>query len=233
MPLHLIKPITAYAQSISNESFINSCTNITAPGYYILNNSIQGIQGKGYCIGIFSNNVILNGQENSLSMSFVNGTGIYISPISHNIIIENMSLSDFNIGISANGHNITIENIKGLFDGVVISINNSKINVENAFLLDNFIYGINATGNNILINNSNIIDSGSGLYINGSNVRLDYIKLTNGGVYLTPNSKNFSINSVSVNDRPLVYLNYTSNVLISNAGEVIAFNSRNLYIKKF
>jgi len=83
----------------------------------------------------------------------------------------------------------------------------------------------------LLINNSNIIDSGSGLYINGNNVGLDYIKLTNGGVYLTPNSKNFSINSVSVNDKPLVYLNYTSNVLISNAGEVIAFNSRNLYIK--
>ena len=41
---------------------ITTCTDITQPGYYIITNNITGGQaGKGYCIGIFASNVVLDG----------------------------------------------------------------------------------------------------------------------------------------------------------------------------
>ncbi|MEM4566438.1 MAG: NosD domain-containing protein [Archaeoglobaceae archaeon] len=88
---------------------VDKCMEITQPGYYRLVNDISGVlSGQNYCIGIFANDVVLDGQGYSLT-----GTGsekgIFVQ--ANNVTIKNVVVSGYNYGIYLeNSRNNTIVN---------------------------------------------------------------------------------------------------------------------------
>ncbi len=133
---------------------INSCMNITEPGHYILNSSLTGVQkGKGYCIGIFVSNVLINGTYHSLKGS--EEYGIYVD--SSNVTVEDLTIESYYYGLYVNG-------------------SDNKLHGINA---TGCTYGIYVKGNNNTIEFINITDDKVGLIINGSYTTVKYITAYN------------------------------------------------------
>jgi len=138
---------TLHHSSPSPPIEIPYCEDITSPGYYYLTNDIYGYQdGKYYCIGIFSSNVVLDGKNWTITGDG-NGAGISV------------------IGI--NNATITRVNIRRHQTGIDIR-SSSSIIVEYVTLEDETWFGIyiDHSSSNMIKNSliSNAID-GDGVYL--------------------------------------------------------------------
>ena len=99
---------------------ISSCTAITEPGDYILVSDLELIEESQYCVGIFTNNVVLDCQG-------------------HRIELLNQSIYSRGIEVAGDFGNVTIKNciIKGFTEaGVFIGKDNWDIVVRNVTVND-------------------------------------------------------------------------------------------------
>jgi len=85
---------------------INSCTDITQSGEYVLTSNVIGVQGdQSYCIGISASNVTLKGNGHSITGDGW-GIGILLG-YAENVTIESVSVSNYEVGISLSFSNKT------------------------------------------------------------------------------------------------------------------------------
>ncbi|MDW7989443.1 MAG: NosD domain-containing protein, partial [Archaeoglobaceae archaeon] len=192
--------------SVSAE-IINSCRDITQPGYYKLGSNISGLQsGKEYCIGIFASNVVLDGNGFSLIGPKEKnyccwGKGIKIDS-ANNITVKNLRVSGYEHGIELrNSNKNTISNnmISNNYWGTKLAYSNNNT-ISNNILSDNELGGIDLWYSNYnTISNNNF--KNCGLFVHGS-------------------YQNTVLNN-TVNGKPLVYLENASNLTITHAGQVI------------
>ncbi|MEM3505014.1 MAG: S8 family serine peptidase [Archaeoglobaceae archaeon] len=114
-------------------SEVDSCREISHPGYYRLNQSISGLlSDKDFCIGIFANDVVLDGQGFSITGTG-SGKGIFVQ--ANSVTIKNVRVSKYEYGIylESSSNNIIANN----------TISNNRVGI--------FLY---ASSNNIIENNN-------------------------------------------------------------------------------
>ncbi|AAL63724.1 conserved protein part 1, authentic frameshift [Pyrobaculum aerophilum str. IM2] len=78
---------------------ISSCTDINQPGYYTIAANITGVQlkegsGFSYCIGIFTDGVVLDGLNHSLSHNDVLGRAVGVSVQANGVTIKTCYYAD-------------------------------------------------------------------------------------------------------------------------------------------
>ncbi|MEM4945216.1 MAG: S8 family serine peptidase [Archaeoglobaceae archaeon] len=189
---------------------IDSCREISHPGYYRLNQSISGLlSGKNYCIGIFANDVVLDGQGFSITGTY-EGIGILVQ--ANNVTITNVSVSGYAGGIVlVDSSNNTIADNTITNNGVGIYLYYSSNNTIADSIISNNPWagiGLEYSSNNTIKNND----------------------FTNCGLFVFDSYDN-KVENNSVNGKPLVYLENDFNQIISNAGQVILVNSRNITVR--
>jgi parallel beta-helix repeat protein len=127
---------------------IVTCRNITSPEYYYLTGNLTDLQsGQNYCIGIFANDVIIEGNGYSL-IGPGYGYGVYVS--ASNVTLKNLTVSGYTWGIYlASSSNSTIANVttNGNYYGIYLASSNN-----------NFIANVTTNGN-----------GGIGIYLGSSN----------------------------------------------------------------
>jgi parallel beta-helix repeat protein len=144
---------------------ISVCTSIESPGYYYLTSNISGIREvSGWCINIYANNVVLDGNGYSI-IGNGQGGGIEIFG-SYNVTIKNIKISRYSIGTSfLRASNNVIVNVDMDNNDCGIDIEtSSNIVVENVKVGSGehgvFIY---KSSNNIITNINVFNNSDSGL----------------------------------------------------------------------
>ncbi|MGC8696745.1 MAG: NosD domain-containing protein, partial [Conexivisphaera sp.] len=156
-------PRQAQAQG-STVKFLSGCANITSPGYYELSADVSGEQGAGYCIGIFSSNVVLDANGHSMEGGG-SGIGIYVADSVENVTIKNLGgMEGYSYGVFINSS----RNIKITYD----TLSASKVSL--------YIY----KSNNISVAYSSVESSGSGyaLYIyKSNNISVAYSSVESSG----------------------------------------------------
>jgi len=77
---------------------IYECQEIYRSGVYVLARDISGVYPKkDYCIGIFADDVVLDGNGHSMTSQYY-GDGIYVEA-SDNVTIKNLRISKYGTGI--------------------------------------------------------------------------------------------------------------------------------------
>ena len=116
---------------------IQSCTNITASGTYVLTADITS--ATDVCIQIAASNVTLSGEGRTVTG---NGSGLGISTFEtnrDNVTVSNVTVSNWEAGISASGStNVTVQN--------VAAVNNTD-GVRTSFAFDVAVRNVTATNN--------------------------------------------------------------------------------------
>jgi len=165
------------AEGVGAVTEIDSCTSISSPGEYVLNQSIIN-SGATRCINITASNVTFDGQGNTIDgLDTGNTYGVYVynsSTSLKNNTVKNLAVTDWDGGIyyiySNNG---SIENniVNSNKDGISLSSSSNNI-ITNNTANSNYNWGILSQGsNNTLINNrvnSNIFQ-GIQLYFASNN----------------------------------------------------------------
>ncbi len=213
---------------------ISSCTDITMPGKYTLNQDIIH-SANSVCINITSSDVIFDGMGHIIdgSGSYPNGTiGIvaedYPNLIS-NVTVENTTLTNWEYGIiyeAADNGNVTNNNMSSNNYGISMfaAANNMLLgNNASSNLIDGIFIGL--TINSSLLFSNDILEENTinsnpiGVYIDtvGSNTLNNNAILNNGiGVYSflsknnTLDGNNFSNNNLSI------YLGTSNSTSIKN-----------------
>ncbi len=207
---------------------ITSCTNITQSGYYRLDQNISGLlSGQDYCIGIFANDVTLDGQGFSIAGKG-SGTGIYVQ--ASNVKITNSNVSNYWRGIylyRSNNNMISNSTIHNNDMGIGLSYSNSNI-VTNCTNSKNYI-GISVFySNNNMITYSMIQNNyrGIGFSYSNNNTVSDSAVYTNGyGIGLS-----FSNNNVIANC--VISKNFEKGIELESSDSNVILNckiSENLY----
>jgi len=211
------KPVTYYN--------VSSCENITTPGYYILNQSLNFSYPESSCINIDSDNVTFDG----------NGFQIYgYGPNFYCPMHGADTITYYAVGVFLNNtNNVTVQNI---------IISNSSYPFSNWFFPDvnngsNFIA---TSDNNTVFQNIYIINSTLGIFYSGG--VFDNFTLLNSVFTGTPICENYGvvvnggeggyINNTNISNQftPLNMNGGGSALIISNPGFVITnnyFNTRN------
>ena len=190
---------------------IDSCTTISEPGDYVLNQSIINSVASN-CIEITSNDVVFDGAGYTIDgIDASNSNGIYVFNINTltNISVINTKVTDWHNGIHYRG---TI---------------NGNITNNNASSNDNGIY-ISQSGS-LVLNSSNASSNNNGIYLESSsgNILAKNIVNSNGnyGIYFSTSSGNIlTNNNASSNTNGIGIVYSGSNILISNIA-----NSNNYY----
>jgi len=137
----LIAVLIAASMSIVNASSsqqtVISCMDITTPGYYYLALNITGLQaGRERCIGIFTSNVVLDG--NGYSLLGNGGFGVLINAV--NVTVKNIVVAGYDIGVR-------LESGSGSDRLVNITVRNNRIGVQIGESNNNILIGIVASSN--------------------------------------------------------------------------------------
>jgi len=173
---------------------VSSCVDITSPGYYYLSSRISGVQGSAdRCIGIYADNVVLDGNGYSLEGGG-RGDGIFVYK-SRNVTVKNIAVRGYDIGITFDGSsNGVIEN------AVVVDCNWPGI----YFALSSLNTIVNVT-----VKNS---QSGIYLYNSSSNTILNTVVSNSGpGIWLVGSSNNTIINVTATGNSDGVLISVLSN----------------------
>ncbi|MDI9642646.1 MAG: right-handed parallel beta-helix repeat-containing protein, partial [Archaeoglobales archaeon] len=130
----------AFAEDFTN---VSECMNITQSGNYRLNQSISGLlSGQNYCIGIFADDVFLDGQGFSITGD-QSGVGIRVQ--ANNVTIINVSVSGYYYGIYLQSSNDSIIKdclvVYNTGDGLTLDDSNDST-IENCTISNNEITGI-------------------------------------------------------------------------------------------
>jgi parallel beta-helix repeat protein len=184
---------------------IVACKDINSPGYYYLTRNLTGLLSEHvYCISIFANDVVLDGNGYSLTGSG-SGYGIYISGVS-NVTVKNITVVGYSSGIylySSSNNTITSVTVSNNRNYGIWLVSPSNNNTITNVIANNNYYGIylyfssNNTMTNVTANNNY---DGIYLYSSSNNIIKDSVLQNNYyGAY-----------SFSSNDN-LVYNNYFNN----------------------
>jgi len=226
---------------------VSDCMSIESSGYYYLTKDLSGVEEtRDYCISIYANNVVLDGNGYGI-IGFGQGGGIYIDG-SYNVTIKNVKISGYGIGISflrvssstimnssivnsnvgieiGMSSFIIISNVRvnnGQNNGIYIYKSNSNI-ITNVEVLNYEDSGVKLieSNNNTIVNITITNNKGAGVVLHDSNnnVIVNSILSNNGiGIDFSGSSKNNTIvsNIVSTNTWGVSFRDYSSNNLIYN-----------------
>ncbi len=165
---------TTTATALQEAHYIANCTNITSPGLYMLSSNISGFQTTGYCIGVFSSNVTLDGDGHVLRNFYSSPVGIYVSSSSRNVTIEDLESINYAFGIYMLGNYSEVHNVTMDMNGYGINVSGSYDQVYNVTLEGCLIYGIYMPGSHNQVHN--VIADGDEI---GLNVTADYSDVYN------------------------------------------------------
>ncbi|MEM4540519.1 MAG: right-handed parallel beta-helix repeat-containing protein [Archaeoglobaceae archaeon] len=228
----------AFADDFTN---VSECMEITQSGNYRLNQSISGLlNGNDYCIGIFADDVVLDGHGFSMTGSG-SDTGIIVE--ANNVTIINVSVSGYDYGIYfdslnnstiANSH-ISYNNEAGIRfqysdnstikdcliennDGGIFLYYSSNNTIENS-TISSSSYGITIyNSENIIISDNLILNNyDDGIYAYQSSIRVVNCTISNNGgfgIYLNYSGDNFIDNStISNNGRAGISIDAPNNAI--------------------
>ncbi|MEM4689460.1 MAG: S8 family serine peptidase [Archaeoglobaceae archaeon] len=220
---------------------IDSCREISHPGYYGLNQSISGLlSDKDFCIGIFANDVVLDGQGFSIAGTY-EGIGILVQ--ANNVTVTNVSVSGYWAGIRLeDSSNSIIANntISNNWVGICLLWASSDNIIENNTILNNYWAGIGLeeSSNNVIENNT-ISNNGAGIYLwaSSDNIIANNTISNNdeAGVYLWPFSTNNTVeNNIILNNGAGIFLSESSNntiadnIILNNWAGIFPLSSNNI-----
>jgi parallel beta-helix repeat protein len=151
---------------------VTSCTTISTPGTYELQDDIIGARDN--CIAIRTSNVVFNcmGKALEVNSGFSSGYGFTVLNVS-NVMIEDCNLLDFQGGVYAHGSrsvNVTGVNVSGGSTGIVLNATTNSMVLRDT-INGSSAYGIRLTGVNytdVLYNQLTYGTGGTGISFNGS-----------------------------------------------------------------
>lgn len=205
-----ILAIILLCNSVAGTTQISSCTTISSPGTYLLNQDILN-SPVIFCINITSSNVVLDGNNHTIdgiyiwnSITPTYGVNIYSSATDiANVTIKNLNVADWYYGIySFKASNLNITNNRISSSGIGIRLS--------SFLFPSSSYNI--------LNNNTVNSNSYGIYISGFYPYLSkYNTLTN--------------NTVSSNGYGIILTDFDNSTLtnnhILNSDTGISFSSGN------
>jgi len=211
---------------------VSSCTNITAPGVYLLNTTIAN-STLDYCIFINSSDVIFDGQGNLIDGtdgSLTKGIRVYPDGGSlSNVTVRNVVLTDWADGIytmSLEGGRIENNTISSSGNGIIVVYTNNTL-VANNYMNSNFKgLFVSSSHNNTFVNNTITSSTSDGIYL--SNAVNNTIENTfssgsiGNGAYLRNSNMTLIKNSTLVsnsNDGIYLYLSHNTTVKGSNISQ--------------
>ena len=234
-------PDGIYLYSSSNNNLTGNNIANSNVGFYLYSSSYNSMSGNNITNNNYGAYVYYYSINDSISANSVVASGyagIYVDAFSSNSSIS--------------GNNIT--GISGSYHGLYLSSSsNSSIRGNNVANNDNGIelyYSCNdsnVSGNNVTNNNYGIClySSFTNSSISGNNITASSIygvdvegslnssisgnTFTNDGLYVL-NSYQSSVTSNTVNGKPLVYLEGTSNYTVGNAGQVVLVSCNNVTV---
>ena len=193
------KPVTYYN--------VTSCENITTPGYYILNQSINFNDSVNYCIQVNASNVTIDGNGFSITSSDYNGynTAVLFNN-TYNTTVFNLIIYNASYGFSTRYYS---NNTNDVYNAKLLTLNNNYIH--------NTIFGIYGSFNdsnfyeNTLINDNNI---------NTGNTAVNFVTTSTnpGGVYGS---------NVTFNNNTIIDLSSVQLIGLVEGGDT--FSNNNVY----
>lgn len=107
----LILAITAISVS-AQEISVSDCMEITSSGYYAITQDIYGVlPGENYCIKIFADDVVLDGQGYTINGGGAPSSYGILIVSSNNVTLKNLNISGYSYGIRGESPtNVRIEN---------------------------------------------------------------------------------------------------------------------------
>jgi|Deesub1362A_J573_1020465.scaffolds.fasta_scaffold03965_2 hypothetical protein len=209
---------------------VSSCTNITAPGVYLLNTTIAN-STLSYCILINTSDVIFDGQGNLIDGSdAILSKGIWVELQGGsltNVTIRNVVLTDWASGILAKSleggriENCSFSSNSG--NSVHVLYTNNTV-IANSVANSNFrgLY-VTYSNNNTFVNITVTSSSSSGVYIYDSlnNILENVISSSSvgDGIYLRNSNGTIIKNSTVVSNSNYgvnVYLSHNTSITMSN-----------------
>ncbi len=221
------------AGGVSASTPVSSCTNITQPGYYYLTSDI--INASGTCITIAAGDVVLDGRGHVIDGTYRYYDGIEVGDV-RNVTIKNLTVQEFWTGIHF--WNVTSSAIEGTTitrsrrDGVML-VSSTGNRISGNIIRENMRKGIalsSSSWNSVV---SNTISGnwlgGVELYSSSGNT-VEGNTFINNGLMVKASYGNTVANN-TVNGMPLVYIENRRDVLVGDAGQVIALNSENITVR--
>jgi hypothetical protein len=191
----------------NNTYNISSCENITTPGYYILNQSINFNDSVNYCIQVNASNVTIDGNGFSITSSDYNGYNVAVLfNNTYNTTVSNLIIYNASYGFSTRYYS---NNTNDVYNAKLLTLNNNYIH--------NTIYGIYGSFNdsnfyeNTLINDNNINTGGTA-------VNFLTTSTNPGGVYGT---------NVTFNNNTIIDLSSVQLIGLVEGGDT--FSNNNVY----
>jgi parallel beta-helix repeat protein len=216
----------------------------------------NGIQLEESYYNTIKNNIILNGSTRSIGINLesclfnniINNTiknyesGILLD-LSGNNTISNNNISDNAQGIkldesylnTINGNNISLNRYRGVYlhnssNNFIISNNISN---NEYYFFDYYGQGIhlfNSSDNIIMFNTVGPNNKLGIMFYCSNNNTISYNTFINDGLFILDSYHN-NVFSNTVNDKPLVYLEDESDVIIADAGQVLLVNCDNITVQ--
>ncbi len=221
MPTPDITPTVTVAGNIS------SCTNISSPGEYILNENITNSPDKT-CINISSSNVIFDGANYTITGIGASGTAgvLAYNPAMSltNITVKNLGIGKWNFGIFYNNvtdgtidnNIVAANNTVAPFQGIHLTSSSNNTLSSNVIGLSRFGLVLQTSNNNSLFNNI-ALDNGYGMLLldsNNSNITGNWaVSNVLGGIGLLNSSNNsiYNNNFNNINNSVFVGTIYSNN----------------------
>ncbi len=222
-PLIYLEDKTGIEVTDAGQVVLVNCTNITVENLNLSNTHV-GVSLLKTEESVISNNTVSN-----------HWLGINLDCSSNNTIIgNNASSNEDGISLHSSSNN-TITSNNASNNGIGISLwdsSNNTITGNNAS--NNWCYGIRlfSACNNTFTNNAVSNNDYSGIYLSDSCCNNNIIGNTfvNDGLFVC-NSYQNTVENNTVNGKPLVYLVDTSDTEVTDAGQVILVNCRNITVE--
>jgi parallel beta-helix repeat protein len=201
--------VVLYTNGAAASTPINSCTTISSPGEYILNQSIINSSFPS-CINITSSNVVFDGGGYTID-GILGGYGVYVfesTSILANVTVKNIIVTDWDYGIYF--YNIT----KGWIIDTETKSNERGIYLNSSN--NTQLIGNNASSNEC--HDYQCIDYGIYLSLSSNNALIGNYASNNGrGLQLDSSNNNIlSNNNASNNEDGIILFSSSNNKLISN-----------------
>ncbi len=216
----------------------------------IVNNTLISNYYDGIYLYSSRNNTIIG---NTL---IDNENGIALDYTDRNIITKNIiSNNAYGIHIYESGNNINISsnNISNNLFGIQLFFSHDISIINNNFSNNNFGINLWSYSSNIDIFDNKLMGCGSGIWLNNAihtlilrnkfincSSGIEFFQSNNnnvqnntfisGGIVVTNSFFNIFINNI-VNDKPLVYYEEKSDIVIEDAGQVVLINCNNITVK--
>jgi len=194
---------------------IHSCTNLTSPGVYTLEADLSGAPHYkdfwSYCVGVFADDVVLEGNGHSISGSGLTTAGLLIS--AKNVTVKGVHISGYD-------------------DGVRV-VNASKVTIVGSTISNVARNGLSVLrSSEVTISKNRILSEIVGLELSLSHGnRVEDNEFVRGGLFVYKSWSN-EVRNNTVNGEPLVYLENARGVVVERAGQVVAVNSSEIVLKE-